>query len=177
MSRQRRRLGRVGPEGMHLMPSELHVALQNKALAWLANKVTGRGLRGGLEIPIAPGYIVDALAVCDFQYQFEQRYYSELAAPPPSVCVFEAKATLADFQSTFGEHAGSHQNRHVPVGTLHWIVVPRSANWRNSFDNRPKFWGILQERGSGLTELYRPLAMPISDAEYYSICASILWYQ
>lgn len=169
-------------------PCDKHLDLQNRPFSWLASRITGRGLRGGMEIPVAQGYVADAVIACDFQYRHEIRYYGNptyydwhknAGVKTSSILIFEAKATLADFQSTFGGRDNEHANRLIPVGTLHWVIIPKGcySSWSSSIKKLPAWWGILEESGKGLRELKQPEPCAITADAYNAICMRILWYQ
>ncbi len=86
-------------------------------------------------------------------------------------CIFEAKATRSDFLSTFGS-SDKHSNRQEPVGSLHWCVVARGVG---TAEELPDFWGLLEERGSGLTEKRRPTIIIRSEPEMDEIAHALLW--
>lgn len=163
------------------MASEQHNRLAELALRWLENKATGRGLRGGFEVPIAEGYVADAVALCCFQERFARQYVGKgivhlddyTLVVPEVACIFEAKATRSDFLATFsaGEH---HKNRKYPVGSLHWCVAARNAV--KTADELPAFWGLLTPRGTGLTEVRAPLFCQQSEATLHKLAYQVLWY-
>jgi len=163
------------------MPSEKHNTLSRMAIAWINNKVTGRGIRGGFEVSVAEGYVADAVVLCSFQQRYAERFigkenFERLSdftyLIPEVLCVFEAKATRADFQGTFG--GGERQaNRHEPVGSLHWCVTPRKLVLPEEL---PDFWGLLQTRGLGLEVVRRPVYYKVNDRVLEKAAYQILWY-
>lgn len=163
------------------MPGKLHNILSEMALRWLNCKVTGRGLRGGYEVPIVAGYVADAVGLCAFQSRFCDLYIGDknykrinpyCVIRPEVACIFEAKATRSDFLSTFGK-SNQDPNRATPVGNLHWCVCGRGIA---KPEELPDFWGLLSVRGTGLTEHKRPLFMPTSEATIHQIAYQVLWY-
>jgi len=162
------------------MPSEQHNLLVEKGLRWLQNRATGRGLRGGFEVPVADGYVADAVGLCAFQHRFAEMYVREgikqsgmsSLLVPEVACVFEAKATRADFLATFGG-GERHKNRKQPVGSLHWVVCTRKIAEPGEL---PPFWGMLSTRGNGLTEVRRPTFCELADGELERIAYQVLWY-
>lgn len=180
-----------------MTPGPAHMDLQNRALAWLANKATGRGFRGGLEIPLAEGYVADAAAVGSFQNRWDKRFTNDDFAERVTLdygdgvvregvkcqvqhaIVFEAKADLSDLQSTFRKDgSGPHANRQKPIGSLHWLVVPQEAYaWTATLDRVPSFWGVLGSSGNGLRIIRDAEHCQMTREQYCEFCASILWYQ
>ena len=167
------------------MPSELHNTLAEMAFKWLANKATGRGVRGGFEVPLADGYVADAVALCTFQWRHATKYIGKdhihqtrmTWEVPECVCVFESKASRADFLSTFGP-SDKHANRAEPVGHFHWCVCARGIA---EPEELPEFWGMLSPRGIGLGELRQPRYCGVDPKELpddviQAAAYSILWY-
>jgi len=163
------------------MPSELHNTLAVMALRWLNAKVTGRGLRGGFEIPVADGYVADAVGLCTFQHRYATKYIAaELLERvdeftmivPEVVGIFEAKASRADFLATFGD-GDRHRNRLTPVGHFHWVVCARDIAEPGEL---PEGWGMLEVRGRGLTELRPPNFYHQSQATLHRLAYQVLWF-
>jgi hypothetical protein len=171
------------------MPSDLHNKLQDLFMKWLAVRATGRGIRAGREIRISDGYVADCLALFSFwngQLQrFAQKWgmtkrgtYSEqvdwekVGSNYFSVIV-EVKVSRSDFLSTFGSASGKHANRHTPEADLHVIVTPPKLV---SIDEVPEFWGLLEQRGAGLSIKKFPLLTPVSDAKRAEYAENILWH-
>lgn len=152
------------------MESKLHRELSQRSLIWLANKATGRGINGNIEVKIQKKYVVDALALCRCVNNFELDLYSEgdwekkkeiiikkntlkfwdkmdIELYPDFVFAFETKVTYGDFSKTFKKE---NNNRLVPVANFHFIVTPY-----NLIDPAivPDFWGLLEKskNGRGLT--------------------------
>jgi len=165
------------------MPSELHNELAKMSLRWLRGKVTGRGIRGGFEVPLMSDYIADAAALCCFQHRFAKQFIGEenfeqidryVTIVPEILCVFEAKATRSDFLKTFGDING---NRHTPVGNLHWCVTSRDKKVADPSDlSFPSFWGLLSVQGRGLRQLRKPTFQNQPAATIDRAAHQILWY-
>lgn len=130
---------------------------------------TLRGWRYGFEIPLGRGYIPDAVVLCGFQGRFAERYAPEC---PEHICIFEAKASRADFLGTFGP-GPKHANRHESIGTLHWCVTPRGLV---APEEVPAFWGLLEISGNGLRETKQPVYCTQKDARVHEAAYALLWY-
>jgi len=154
-----------------------HDKLKLMALTWLSNKVTGKGLRGTTEVRLAKGYVADAVALCSLQSRFFEQYTGRYpACSRPNnlnyfACIFEAKAGRNDFLSTFNDN-DKHQNRHKPVGNLHWCVAPRGLV---DPEELPEFWGLLECSGSGLRERKGPTLNVLTESDLDAIAHKILW--
>lgn len=150
-------------------PSDLHIELQHRALRWLTGKTSYH--HGAIEVKMAPGYVADAVAIGRFQSRIKDEYWRNhhkyvlrinhalmwRERIEESIFVFEAKATRADFLSTFKSRYGLHENRFSPVGSHHWIVVARGILTPEDITAmRLKFWGVLEQSGSGLREIHSP---------------------
>lgn len=157
--------------------SKKHNALAIEALTWLSNKVTGKGMRGTTEVSLNAGYVADAVALCSLQYRFFEKYTSKKVSYPQShqenyfACIFEAKTSRSDFLSTFND-SPKHQNRHQPIGSLHWCVTPRGLIKPNEL---PDFWGLLEERGSGLSEIKQSILQIVTNQQFDKIAHNLLW--
>lgn len=154
-----------------------HNELALKALTWLKYRITNKGMRGTTEVSLDRGYVADAVAICSLQYRFF-RFYTKMSFPearPFNVnyfaCVFEAKSSRADFLSTFNL-SEKHQNRHKPIGNLHWCVTPKKLI---KPDELPDFWGLLEEKGGGLTEIKKPALNIIENSQLDIIAHNLLW--
>ena len=163
------------------MPSERHNELAKLALRWLRNKATGRGVRGGFEVPMGEGYVADAVALCCFQQRYAKLYVGEdnfdrinrfEVLVPEVVCVFEAKATRADFLATFS-CGKQHENRKEPVAHFHWCVCPHNVA---KPEELPEFWGMLRTRGIGLGELRKPRYCKVEEGVLEQVAYNVLWY-
>jgi hypothetical protein len=163
-----------------------HWELSNRALRWLGARCTGRGVRGGVGVPVTNAYIADAVGIAGFQHRFLKTYLRAAGLQARTYyagkvagdidnefgCIFEAKVSRADFLSTFrtGEHLA---NRHVPVAHLHWCVVPAGLI---SVDELPPFWGLLEAKGRGLSEQRAPMIQPMTSEQLDRLAYQILWY-
>lgn len=177
-----------------MAPSDKHNELTCLAQRWLANRVTRKGMRGTTEVTLAEGYVADVVVLCSLQSRFFRSYCSGSGMTPkiarPSLgpdgkrryevtgqienyfaCIFEAKATRSDFLSTFGP-GDRHSNRHEPIGSLHWCVTPRKLVAQ---DELPDFWGLLEQRGAGLSEIKRPKINIVSQSQLDRIAHQLLW--
>jgi hypothetical protein len=160
------------------MPSRCHNLLAHQALAWIGNRATGRGQRGGFEIVIAPSYIADVVSLGFLQHRHSKRYgiiekvNGGLEFIPEVVCVFECKASRSDFLSTFNNTA-KHQNRLAPIGSLHWCVTKKDVCKPKEL---PEFWGLLVQRGNGLLEIKPPIYNKTSYKVRLKIAYELLWY-
>jgi len=153
-----------------------HIDLQKRVPAWLRGRVTGRGLRFGYEIRLAEQYVADVVALCSFQGRYHDQYspgekYTE------QLLVFEAKATRADYLSTFrhsyDKRPNAHVNRLTPIGSLHWIVAfPKVCD----SDEVPDPWGLLVRTGGGLRELKAPTFYGITEKQRLNAAYELLWY-
>lgn len=161
---------------------EQHKALAARCQPWLNRRTTGRGHRGGYEVPLANGYIADWVALCGFQNQFRQQYVEDrelerrgaVLICPEFACVFEVKVSRGDFFSTFGHgQRFAEAKRDQALGSLHWVVTPRGL-----IDPQrvPTFWGLLEMSGGGLREVRRPKFVPMPCEALYEIGYSLLWY-
>jgi len=168
-----------------MAPSREHINLQHRSLKWLRNKMTGRGMRGAHEVSLKQGYVADAVAMGSLQSRYSERYWNNHHRDgryrflhherySDGVFVFEAKATRADFLSTFGKKYGPHANRFEPIGTHHWVVVPRGIIKPEEY-HMLAFWGVLEESGTGLREVHAPYWCNISTAALQQIAYSLLW--
>lgn len=165
-----------------MAPSDLHIDLQHRPFAWLRSRITRRGFRGGVEIPIAKGYIADAVATADFQSRFDREYTNQALGqmPTPHMMVFEAKVSVSDLRKSF-KGTNGHANRLTPIGSLHWVVIPTFAKgerglWLSALETAPEFWGILQARGHGLSEIRPPEHCALSVDSYRALCVDVLWF-
>lgn len=143
-----------------------HLALQNRALVWLAARASFYGVRGRTEFQLFEGYQVDAFALCtlqarhhrelcrhsghmvDIPYGNDGRTYRAPEIPQGVLShAFEVKVSKADFRSTFGDPKGKHANRFEPAVNYHWCVTPKGLVKPSDL---PDFWGLLEGSGAGL---------------------------
>jgi len=143
------------------VPSERHNRLAEAGLVWLRNKLTGRGLRGGFEVPVADGYVADAVGLGTFQWRYAATYIGEDKLPQE-----------IEGLATFG-NGDRHENRKYPIGDLHWAVCTRKIAEPGEL---PDFWGLLVTRGGGLQELKPPIYYPVSQSTLDHIAYQVLWY-
>lgn len=175
------------------MRSIEHDTLGEMALTWLAARCGS--FRGACEVQVGPGYVADAacLAVM-YHSEFERRCREwglatdvivydcgdlgklpgggEGLIPDYFSCVFESKATRADFLSTFGGRNNKHTNRREPAAHLHWIVVEKNVCDPAEV---PGHWGLLQRRGRGLSELKPAQYMPRTEMQALHLANRLLW--
>ncbi len=149
-----------------------HNQLADKAFPWLAQRITGKGLRGAVEVFLEKGYVVDAVFVGDYQARFAEE--SGVYSSTSHIFVFEAKVSYSDFISTFGRSA-KHANRRNPVGSFHWVVISKGMESEIKPYHVPYFWGILIESGKGLKEIKKPLYCAVREERYLEICHTLLW--
>ena len=159
---------------MNKATATLHTNLALASLTWLSNKITRKGMRGTTEVALDVGYVADAVALCSFQNRFFMAYTKDAGAFPQQnyfACIFEAKASRSDFLNSFND-SPKHQNRHQPIGSLHWCVTPRGLVEAKEL---PDFWGLLEKKGIGLSELKKPVLQNISLERFDKIAHHVLW--
>lgn len=170
--------------------SVLHRELTHRARGWLANRATGRGVRGSFEVWLADKYVADSVLLLSFQ----QRFYSDclqlrliystdrlsrteidqkLLEQPTNdfVIVIESKASRADFKSTFSRWDESNP-RYLSRGNLHFLVTPKKLV---SPDEVPMEWGLLEASGRGLRLVRWPEYQALADDQYFRVASQILW--
>ena len=175
------------------MRSVEHDTLGQMGLTWLSSRSSS--FRGHVEVSVAEGYVADALALAVFYHSefrarcqhwgFTMQTIVYHIAPDGDLerkvsgdipdffsVVFECKATRADFLSTFGGRNNDHANRLSPVAHLHYVVVEPKVC---TPDEITSFWGLLQRRGRGLSELKKPGYCPISREKVLDMSAKLLW--
>lgn len=170
-----------------MAPGAKHLDLQRRSLNWLRGRMTGRGMRGALEVYLDTGYVADAVAIGSLQSRYNEIYWNAHHQDKKDryefmhherytdgVFVFEAKATRADFLSTFGNRHGPHANRFKPIGTHHWVVVAKGVLTPDDF-SKLAFWGVLEQVGNGLREIRKPYWCSISFARIQEIGYTLLW--
>lgn len=152
--------------------SEIHAALVQMALRWAASRTTQRGARYAEELTLGPGYVADLVSLQAFSPPARKEF-----TPNPNVIdelalIFEAKASRSDFLATFGE-SDRHANRLDPVGHFHFVV---SCKGVCEPADVPKPWGLLVQRGSGLSVYKRPEFTPEAGASNIGMIAHrMLW--
>lgn len=175
------------------MRSIEHDTLGEMGLTWMAARCGS--FRGACEVQVAPGFVADAACLCVmFHSEFERRCsgwglasdvivydcgdLGKLSSggngviPDYFSCVFEAKATRADFLRTFNGRDNEHANRGEAVANLHWIVIEKDAC---RADDVPGHWGLLQRRGRGLSELKRAAYMHRTELQVLTLADRLLW--
>ena len=161
-----------------------HAELASRCLRWFAARSTGRGIVGATEVSIAPGYVLDAMAIGGFQHRHLTKYLSRsglhektircTTGEPETVgdtynefaCAFEVKVSRADFRSTFGD-SPKHSNRKAPIASMHWCATPKGMVVS---DELPEFWGLLEASGCGLRETRPPQVFVVGSATIHK-CA------
>lgn len=162
--------------------SDKHTELARRALVWLENKATGRGIRGGEEINVKlnDAYIADAVAIsglklsnlewlageayrqnCLFgKTKAEKEIKEAVGLVDDYVFVFESKVSRGDFFSTFRD--ARPVKRMEPVANFHFVVTPPGML---NVDEVPGFWGLLEQKGAGLSLVKKPgyLTLPSFD--------------
>ncbi len=166
------------------MSGTAHKLLATRCEPWLHGRVTGRGIKGGFEVPLRNGYVADWVGLCGFQERFLRQYVKSqtmfrnadgmlVRLDPEFACVFEVKAFRGDFLSTFGPTSYPGSERAYPAGALHWVVAPMG---QVRIEEVPDFWGLLLVSGGGLREVKPAKYCPISDPNRHAIGYSLLWY-
>lgn len=175
------------------MRSIEHDTLGEMALTWLAARCGS--FRGACEVQIATGFVADAASISVMYHsEFRSRcngwgltaktFTYEVAKngslnrnekgdiPDYFGSVFEAKATRADFLSTFGGRDNKHANRLAPVAHLHWVVTEPGVCEPSEV---PSFWGLLVRRGRGLSEKKRPAYLEMTRDAILELADRLLW--
>jgi hypothetical protein len=144
--------------------SDLHSELSHRAIRWISNKATKRGLNTGIEIPIDKGYVVDALAIGDWQLRFDEEHGSNIKRIDDLVFVFESKVSRSDYLKTFTLNGNNHDNRLSLVGSFHWIVAPMGLIQPEEV---PVNWGLLEAKDRSLSETKKPPFFIITEHQLY----------
>lgn len=161
------------------MPSPLHTELIRRALCWLSNIATQKGIRGCPEIILSEGYVADGGAIMNLQWKWqckfmtdEQRLKREIDCDDYTF-VIESKASRSDFQKTFvhGKHLG---DRLTPKANFHFIVTAK--NVVNFPSEIPSFWGHLEESRNGLRLIRAPQYCPQPISSIHEFAYRILRY-
>lgn len=174
------------------MRSIEHDTLGEMGLRWLAARCGS--FRGAPEVQVAQRFVADGacLAVM-YHLEFMRRCHA-WGRVPKSIrydlgelgtgvieeadildyfaCVFEAKATRADFLGTFGGRSNKHANRATPVANLHWIVTEPGVCEAGEV---PGHWGLLVRRGRGLSEKKPPAYTPRAEIDVLRFADRLLW--
>ena len=103
--------------------TDLHRDLQYRSLTWLKNRVTGRGMLSGIEVPLN-FIIIDAGAICRLQWRFWEKIKPNEPQPANIICVFQVKISRSDFQKTFRKDGASYNP--AMSANLRWIVTPKN---------------------------------------------------
>jgi len=146
------------------MAGKLHDKLAGRSLVWLHNRATPKGIAGATEVWLTDSYVADAVALCSLQYRFYEKYGTDRLNY--FACVFEVKVSRQDFNKTFS----SETNRLTPVGSLHWVVTPKGL-----VTDVPTFWGLLEVRGAGLSEVIRPKLNYLTQRQLDRIAHCLIW--
>lgn len=168
-----------------MAPGKKHLELGGRAVAWIRSRVTGKGFRAGWEVRLDKGYVADVVALGNLQQRYDLEYWENHHKDPrfnhrhherhyEQVYIFEAKATRADFLSTFLRFSGNHINRNTPIGTHHWIVIAKGIVKPEEMESLG-FWGVLIESGNGLREIRPPYWCNIERQRVLEIAHAILW--
>lgn len=174
------------------MRSIEHDTLGMMALTWMGARCGS--FRGACEVQITDGFVADAACVSvmyhsefirrcmgwgitplTFTYSWNDGNKSRDEKgdiPDYFASVFEAKATRADFLSTFGGRDNDHKNRLEPVANLHWIVTEKNVC---AADEVPGHWGLLVRRGRGLSEMKPAAYHPADQFQVLRIESRLLW--
>lgn len=151
--------------------SDAHRELVERSYLWLANRAY-RDVRATSEFCPPNGYSADLVALMQFRGEkFNQRYIPDpVLYNSMCVLVFEAKASRPDLRAKFGEKANVRTD--MPMGHLHWIVATDGLMDKAE---APKFWGLLERRGSILRELKKPTYCPMTRERMMEISVAMLW--
>jgi hypothetical protein len=155
--------------------SKLHIELAQRALIWLEAKATNRGIRGCEEVILDGGYVADSAAISGLTLKNESLFLGKSRdwsskESDDLIWIFESKVSRNDFHNTFkrDNHSGS---RLKPIGNFHFIVCPYKML---SKEDAPEFWGILEQRGTGLGIVKMPTFCETSTADLHRIAYLLL---
>jgi len=148
-----------------------HIELSKRALVWISNKATRKGIRGAREVAIPGFYVADALCLCSLQYRFFESYtsYAEYKVNY-FACVFQAKVSRSDYLKDFNKNKDL-KTTETPC-SLHWVVTTKSLV---NISELPENWGLLEECGAGLSERKKPNLNKIPICSFEKIAEQILW--
>lgn len=172
------------------MRSLEHDTLARRGLVWFAARCGS--FRGAHEVQVAPQYVADAaclgvlyhsefrklldawgLRAETIRYTLDDNIHIEGSDVPDYFSVvFEAKATRADFLSTFGGRDNSHANRNQPVAHLHYVVTQRGVCETSEV---PVMWGHLIASGGGLRCLRHPTYNAMPEIAVLRLAERLLW--
>lgn len=172
------------------MPSNKHKDLIIRALVWLGNISTQRGIRGCEEVTLGEGYVADAVAICGLQSKWDRNlfktYYNKARVEHGWIetddfsFIVEAKSSYSDFRKTFfhDQHTGS---RLKPRGNFHFVVVakgvlPTHLSNKIAGEEVPSFWGILEESRNGVRCIKLPEFIPQPIESLHEIAYRLLRY-
>ncbi len=164
-----------------LAVSEHHKNLARRCFPWVRSRMTPRGFRGALEVPLAIGWVADVAILGSFQYRHYVKYSDRcvkyghpcLGAYSYWLMIFEVKVSRPDFASTFKATGNRHaDSRQTGFGNLHWLVVSRGLVEPLEV---PPLWGILEQRPTGLREIRRPEFCGIGELRKAEVAETILW--
>lgn len=156
-----------------------------RAMIWLSNISTGRGIRGCEEVILGEGYVADGVVICGLQYKWDRKLFdgkgyftlknqNGWVETDDFSFVIESKVSRSDFRNTFvnpGNHGG---DRLIPKGNFHFLVVGKGVI--QNTDEVPEMWGVLQESRNGLRLLRTPKFIPQPINNLHEMAYRILRY-
>ena len=152
--------------------SKEHADLVRLARVWACSRATARGSRHAEEVWLDPGYVADLVSLQRFSNADQIAFTGVAKMCLDLAIVFEAKASRADFLSTFGP-SPKHKNRLTPIGHLHFVVAAKGICDANEI---PDPWGFLVPYGMGLSVRKKPVFTPdAGDKHIYEIAWTLLW--
>lgn len=162
------------------MPSSQHTELTRRALVWLSNIATQKGIRGCPEITLFEGYVADGGAILNLQHQWQckfmtndQRLKREIDCDDYTF-IIESKAFRSDFQKTFIKNGHGVGSRMIPRANFHFVVTAKGVVQLPS--EVPDFWGHLEESRSGLRLVKVPSYCPHALEKIHEFGYRILRY-
>lgn len=164
------------------MPSQQHTELTRRALTWLSNISTQKGIRCAPEVTLGQGYVADGAAILNLQFQWDCKFfitpYHKLRKENGYIDVddftfiIESKASRSDLQKTFCNN-GHFGDRMKPRANFHFIVTSKGIVPDGFYSD---FWGILEESGRGLRLKKLPTFCPQSFDHLHEFAYRILRY-
>jgi hypothetical protein len=149
-----------------------HQELAEKALRWAANKCTGAGNRGSVEVFIDGYGIADSLIIQAIQSRFRFDYGLQddrfRFSNEKHIFVFESKVSRSDFQTIFPK-----LSQGVIPGNFNFIVCPERMV---SAIEIPCGWGLLNPSGNGLKEIVKPDFFEVPEIQRLKIESDMLWH-